>query len=187
MTTIQINQPHFWWRAPANTIRRWVRRDPDAIDGQQRHPDRDEQDWRGLAQAVSSVSRVLAAGRWQPSSDETGEVVIVAPPFGHNEPTMLRQWFAYPDEVRFDPWIGQVCSGRHRLWGTLPYFGNRLVPVQSNVLTTAVDFGPDQAEQYQESLERLQKLSWFDASDPVNQRFVASLKIAAEGRTPPCL
>ncbi|MFC7624341.1 hypothetical protein [Microlunatus sp. GCM10028923] len=160
----------------------------------QRWPDRDRQRWPLIAAAVAAVGDELAAGAWTVSSDvddEPGEsgVVTVAQlgPMSPTERGIVRSWFQF-EEVCVDPWDETLQNGRHRLWATRRYFRAGLVPVASPTLEMANpdDYGRSRfwPECSREDLDQLDKVRWFDRTDPLNQRYLRALRTAAGGEFP---
>lgn len=192
MTDIYVSKPNFWWRADAGRIQEYVPFNPDVEDGHQRWPDRDDQRWDLVAQAVIQVSRALAAGEWEPDEEDGrayGLIRIDADELTRTEKKIVRAWFGAAQPVRVDPWFEPLQDGRHRLWATLEAFGTELVPIKgdavgyANHLDTEM-LGKDWPTFFEKNLEDLAAVTWFDAADPVNIRFADALKSAARGAFP---
>ncbi|MDO5865207.1 MULTISPECIES: hypothetical protein [Paenarthrobacter] len=136
MTYIYISEPNFWWRADVGQIRKFVPVDPDVDDGRRRWPDRDEQRWDLIAQAVTQVSQALAAGEWEKDEDQGshGLVRIDAEELTGTEKKIVQKWFSMDEPVRMDPWFEPIQNGRHRLWSTLDFFGSDPVPIKGDAI-----------------------------------------------------
>lgn len=194
MPEIYVSAPMFWWRAPVARVRTWVFEDPDAADGTRRWQDRDEQRWDLIAEAVSVVSDALGTRSWTPDEElgfeGQGIVDVNLTALASTEQEIVQSWFTIDEAVRFDPWFVPLTNGRHRLWSTLQHFGDRLVPIAGDALGYAdranvEALGEGWPRLFQANLDELASVSWFNRSDPVNQRFVASLEAAARGEIPP--
>lgn len=186
-------KPKFWWRAPALQMRQWVPGDPNALRGGFRWHDRRQQRWPPIAAAVVSVSESLAAGEWHADEDlgpgERGAVNVELGSLTLTEKAIVQSWFSLSEEVCVDPWFEPLVNGRHRLWATLDYFGESLVPIAGDALGYAnpesvAALGKTWAGSFVKHVEELRSVEWFQRSDPVNQRFVASLETAADGQIP---
>lgn len=191
MTDISIFEPNFWWRADAGQLRKFVPVDPGVDDGRRRWPDRDEQRWDLIAQAVSQVSQALAAGNWEPDEDDNGHglVRIDTGNLTSTEQNIVQKWFSLDEPVRMDPWFEPLQNGRHRLWSTLDFFGNELIPIKSDALGYATPentevMGPKWPELFEMNIQDLAAVNWFDTTDPVNIRFAETLRTAARGEHP---
>ncbi|MFC7849389.1 hypothetical protein ACFUTU_13035 [Arthrobacter sp. NPDC057388] len=191
MTYIYISEPSFWWRAEAAQLRQFVPIDPDVDDGRRRWPDRDEQRWNLVAQAVTQVSQALAAGQWEPDEDNSGHslVRIDAEELSNTEKNIVRKWFSVDEPVGMDPWFEPLQNGRHRLWSTLDFFGSEPVPIKGDAIgyanpADAEVLGANWQHLFAKNVEELEAVTWFDATDPVNVRFENALRTAARGEHP---
>lgn len=193
MTKIAVYSPRFWWRAPAENIRDWVPYDPDGSGKAPRWPNISDHNWPAITQAVVSVSRALAAGRWRALDDEDeddwGEVTIVSEPLNTEERGIVDAWFGNAEPVQVDPWLPWINNGRHRLWHTLDHFGTELVPICGMALEYANEadisyLGSDWSSSFAEDLTKLQEIRWFDGTDGLNRRFLDSMTTAAHGGIP---
>ncbi|MBP2411764.1 hypothetical protein JOF48_000563 [Arthrobacter stackebrandtii] len=194
MTLIPVASPRFWWRTTPTCVQLWVDSDPDIDDGQgPRWQDRDHQRWARIAAVVAQVGEAIAAGEWMvdPEMDGYGLVQVQddLSDLTKTERHIIKKWFSASQAVRFDPWFVPLTDGRHRLWATLPYFGSSLVPICGDALDYATPgnaeaLGSGRAYLFSESLGQLDSVTWFDLSDPANQRFRAGLVEAAEGGFP---
>lgn len=190
MTDIYIYEPNFWWRADAKQVRKFVPVDPDVDEGLQRWGDRDEQRWNLVAQAVTQVSRALAAGEWELSDrDNYGLVGIDVEELTDSEKNIMEEWFGACQSVCMDPWSASLTDGRHRLWSTLDFLGSEPVPIKGYAISHAIPVNADSPgtnwqSYFVEGGQALEAVSWFDAADPVNVRFAHALKTAASGQFP---
>ena len=184
--------PNFWWRTSAANAREWVQSDPDVDDGSPRHPDVEAQRWERVAVVVAAVGDAVAAGAWTPEAGTTYGIVKVAGYPGDltaTEQRIVEAWFSYGEPVRVDPWWDQLENGRHRLWRTLPFFGDDLVPICGSALgyadpANAAAMGPSWPDTYAGQLGELDASSAFDATDPMNATFRRSMEEASAGRFP---
>jgi hypothetical protein len=171
-----------------------VDEDPDAVDQlrQPRWPDTAEQRWDHIAAVVADVGDQLAHRAWtvDPDFPQYGQVVLsLATPLRPTELKIVKTWFSIAEAVCVDPWWESVVNGRHRLWGTLPHYGNRLVPVKGSAVgyanaSDAEAIGPSWPSLAADNLQELDALAWFDASDPVNRTFRDAHATAAGGSFP---
>jgi|GEM_PF-3515886 len=194
MTTISVAHPRFWWRGTSSDLRAWVDEDPDVADRlrQPRWPDTAEQRWDQIAVAVADVGDQLANQAWtvDPDFPDYGEVTVaLARPLEPTELKIVSTWFSLAEAVSVDPWWDSIVNGRHRLWGTLPHFGNRLVPVKGSAIgyanpSDAEAIGPSWSSLSADNLQELDALTWFNAADPVNRTFRAAHSTAAHGLYP---
>ena len=91
--------------------------------------------------------------------------------------------------VTSDPWIDEGSDGRYRSWYTTQANPGIALPVRGNNIGFANSYdiphlGSGWEKMYQDDLERLVSLKWFDRSDPLNTQFMSSLQIAASGKIP---
>lgn len=193
MAQIPVTTPRFWWRAPVHRVRPLAPADPDVQDGQTRWTDRDAQRWPLVAAAVARVGDALAAGRWSVESEEERYGVVDIADYPGDltpvEQAIVVSWFKRSECVRADPWHEPPANGRHRLWATLPYFGDALVPLCSDALGYAVPrevkvLGENWPMAFGGVLANLDHIDWFDVDDPLNARFHAALVTAADGEFP---
>ncbi|WP_433673885.1 hypothetical protein [Microbacterium gorillae] len=167
--------------------------DPDVEDGHVRHPDHDDQRWALIADIVARVGDALAAGNWDTDEGYPGQGFVTVDGYPGDltstEQEIVSGWFGIAEPVRFDPWFEPLTSGRHRLWGTMPHFGTRLVPIKSDVLDYVTPesvplLGKDWHQMYVANVEELDSLPWFDARDPLNVAFRSALVTAASRQFP---
>jgi hypothetical protein len=202
MTQIPVHAPRHWWRIAASDVPELVDRDPDVDDRLHgyRHPDRDEQRWDRIANAVSRVSDSLAAEEWtiedDPEADDEILYAYVDVDLADLELTkieleIVRGWFSYSHPVRADPWF-DLQDGRRRLWLTAAHFTpshKALVPVHGSEIMYATELsipelGDDWHRIYLNGLDDLLHVDWFDRYDVVNERYVRALLQAAAGQVP---
>lgn len=152
MTQIPVHAPRHWWRIAASDVPELVDRDPDVDDRLHgyRHPDRDEQRWDRIANAVSRVSDSLAAEEWtiedDPEADDEilydyVDVDLADLELTKIELEIVRGWFSCSHPVRADPWF-DLQDGRHRLWLTAAHFTpshKALVPVHGSEIMYATE------------------------------------------------
>lgn len=143
---IRVNDPEHWWTAHKDDLP-WLK-DPDVEDGRQRHPDRDERDWSGIARAVSAAADALTVARVLADSD--GRYAVLPPPAANLSPVdqaVVRSWFSYTAPLA-DPWSDQLTDGRHRLWCSWAREPKLSLPIRSDLLGYVLDFryDPDQTE-----------------------------------------
>lgn len=157
----------------------------------ERWVDRAEQRWDAIARAVAAVGGHLAAGDWTTDdhAPEIGVVELSDTTLSATELHIVRSWFSDAEAVRVDPWWEPIENGRHRLWSTLPLFGELLVPIQGGELhyanpETAAVIGSLWSQAAGQNLVELDTISWFDADDPLNRTFRSALVKAASGVFP---
>ena len=193
MGVLAVSSPNFWWRASATTVGQWVTVDPDIDDGKIRWRDRDAQRWDLIAATVAAVGDVLASGQWTPQSSSGiyADVGVAAYPgqLTAVERKIVGAWFSAAEPVRVDPWWDELSNGRHRLWQTLPFFGDSLVPILGDALGYAdaantAQMGPNWPKTYSGQLLELDASAAFDSTDPMNVVFRRSMEEAAAGRLP---
>jgi hypothetical protein len=193
MTTISVTHPRFWWRGTSTDLRALVNEDPDITDGRlPRWADTAQQRWDHIAAAVADVGDRLANQGWvvDPDFPDNGNVTLaLATPLQPTELHIVRAWFSGAEAVRVDPWWEPIENGRHRLWATLPHFGDRLIPIKGSAVQYA---NPDDAAAIGSvwpslaagNLQDLNGVTWFNRVDPVNRTFRDALSTAANGRFP---
>lgn len=140
------------------------------------------------------VSHALAAGEWEPDDEDNDGrshclIRIDAGGLTDTETKIVRRWFGSAEPVRMDPWFEPLQNGRHRLWSTLDFFGNELIPIKGDALGYATPLntevlGPSWPQLFEMNVQDLDTVDWFDASDPVNVRFANALRTAARGEHP---
>ncbi|MCS6576457.1 hypothetical protein NYS52_18165 [Curtobacterium flaccumfaciens pv. flaccumfaciens] len=194
MTTITVTHPRFWWRGTSADLRAWVDEDPDLSDrlSGPRWPDTMQQRWDYIAAAVADIGDELAQHAWtvNPMFPDNGDVTLTLPvALAPTEVKIVRAWFSNAEAVRVDPWWEQIENGRHRLWGTLPHFGARLIPVKGSAIgyanpLDAAAIGPTWPALAADNLQELDALNWFNQADPVNRTFRNALSAAAAGSFP---
>ena len=151
------------------------------------------QRWKRIAAAVAAVGDALAAGAWttEPGNIMYGDVHLSEYPgdLTRTEQKIISAWFSYAEAVRVDPWWDQLENGRHRLWRTLPFFNDALVPIRGSALGyanagDAAEIGPSWSRMFSTQLDELDASDSFDASDPLNMVFRRSMVEASAGRFP---
>ncbi|WP_233206030.1 hypothetical protein [Cryobacterium sp. N19] len=162
-------------------------------DGSPRWADRDAQRWGRIAAVVAAVGDALASRAWTPQagSEIFGDVEVPGYPgdLTQTEQKIVGEWFNYAEAVRVDPWWDQLENGRHRLWRTLPFFGDALVPICGSALgyanaADAIAMGPSWPQTFSTQLHEVNASVAFDATDPVNVNFRRSMEQASAGHFP---
>lgn len=193
MGILAVSAPNFWWRTNATSVGQWVISDPDVDDGSPRWSDRNDQHWDRIAAVIAAAGNALASGSWTPHGGGStyADVDVEGYPdaLTQTEQKIVLAWFNYAEAVRVDPWWNQLENGRHRLWRTLPYFGDALVPICGSALgyanaPTAAELGPSWPQEFSEHLDELNASAAFDLADPLNMIFRQSMEEAAAGRFP---
>ena len=188
---IQVHRPLTWWRATS-----------EQISGRLQDPDRGniprwpsyDQDWKAIGTAVNAVAHEVAAGRYSvdPNHENTGLVHIPDRGIGVAEKKIVQAWFGSAEGVTSDPWSDGWSDGRHRTWHTAQANPGIALPVRGDSIGYANTYdiphlGSNWEKMYQQDLERLSAMKWFDLSDPLNAQFTRSLQIAAMGKVPPAV
>lgn len=197
MIDISVKNPTFWWRAAAADLStHFVSQDPDVADGSPRYADRNLQRWDLVAAGVADVSAALAAHDWTPDPDVDQSIAparAVVQIQDHSlsalEHNILQSWFAGFNTVSANPWWQPIHAGRRRLWNTLPYLQDVLVPIHGEQLYYANEehrvLEPlDWAKGFQQNLNALHAVTWFTRRDPVNTRYVDAMTTAASNEIP---
>ncbi|MSS00401.1 hypothetical protein FYJ28_16480 [Arthrobacter sp. BL-252-APC-1A] len=186
--SIDVHRPLTWWRAT-----------PDQLGGRVADPDHGafprwesyDQNWKAIGQVIEDVGDVLASGSYEntPAPVECAHIHVQDPGLSDLERKIVRAWFSPGEAVTMDPWDSGWSDGRHRTWHTAAANPGMLLPIRGNSIGFAnaeaiPRLGPDWTRLFSNDAERLQKITWLDRTDPVNQHFEAALMLAAAGRIP---